>query len=129
MQTLFAYRGERLVQAVEDMIGTDDLGQAVTVEIGLQGRLHVYKHQHDASTKQKQIGAGVPDVGSTERLKRYPRPDEGGRQEDGAATQQNAIGKAGVRPRLMASVLYAKERAEQDVGTPGKQRKRGAACR
>jgi len=35
--TLSAYGGERLVQAVEDAISADDVGQAVTVEICLQG--------------------------------------------------------------------------------------------
>ena len=41
MNTMSAYRGERLVQGVEDVIGADDIGQAVAVEIGPQGRLRV----------------------------------------------------------------------------------------
>src|SRR5262245_66214654 len=49
---LSTYRGERLVQAVEHTIGADDVGQAVTVEIGLQRRLRVYEHQHDAGAGQ-----------------------------------------------------------------------------
>src|SRR5262245_39771399 len=35
--TLSAYRGERLVQTVEDMLCIDDVGQAMTVEIDQQG--------------------------------------------------------------------------------------------
>ena len=50
--TLSAYRGERLAQGVEDVIGADDVGQAVAVQIGLQGRLHVDEHQPDAGASQ-----------------------------------------------------------------------------
>ena len=44
MNTLSAYRGKRLPQGVEDVIAADDIGQAMTVEIGSQGRLRVYEH-------------------------------------------------------------------------------------
>jgi hypothetical protein len=50
--TMFAYCGERLVQGVEDVIGANDVGQAVAVQIGLQGRLHVDEYQPDARAGQ-----------------------------------------------------------------------------
>jgi hypothetical protein len=50
--TLSAYHSQRLAQAVEDMIGTDDVGQAMAVQIGLQGRLRVCEHQHNAVAGQ-----------------------------------------------------------------------------
>src|SRR5215467_11729312 len=50
--TLSAYCGECLVQTVEDMLATDDLGQAMTVEVGQQGRLCMYQHQHDSVARQ-----------------------------------------------------------------------------
>src|SRR5262252_1823858 len=50
--TLSAYRGERLVQTVEDMLASDDVGQAVPVEIGQQGRLGMDQHQHDSLASQ-----------------------------------------------------------------------------
>src|SRR6266481_2870458 len=42
--TLFSYRGECLMQGVEDVIGADDVGQAVAVQIGPQRRLCVHEH-------------------------------------------------------------------------------------
>src|SRR5262245_66169893 len=51
-KTLSAYHSQRLAQAVEDMIGTDDVGQAMAVQIGLQGRLAVCEHQHNAVAGQ-----------------------------------------------------------------------------
>ena len=50
--TLPAYHSQRLAQAVEDMIGTDDVGQAMAVQISLQGRLRVCEHQHNAVVGQ-----------------------------------------------------------------------------
>ena len=50
--TLSAYHSQRLAQAVEDMIGTDEVGQAMAVQIGLQGRLRVCEHQHNAVAGQ-----------------------------------------------------------------------------
>src|SRR5215510_9749289 len=50
--TLSAYHSQRLAQAVEDMIGTDDVGQAMAVQIGLKGRLRVCEHQHNAVAGQ-----------------------------------------------------------------------------
>jgi hypothetical protein len=44
MNTMSAYRRERFVQAIEDMIGADDVGQAMAVQIGLQGQLRVHEH-------------------------------------------------------------------------------------
>ena len=34
---LLAYGGEGLAQGIEDLLGADDVGQTVTVEIGPQG--------------------------------------------------------------------------------------------
>ena len=34
------------------MIGTNNIGQAMTVQIGLQGRLRVHEHQHNAVAGQ-----------------------------------------------------------------------------
>src|SRR4029450_3513128 len=50
--TLSAYRGERLVHTVEYMLCTDDVSQAMTVEIGQQGRLGMDQHQPDAVARQ-----------------------------------------------------------------------------
>ena len=52
MNTFFPYHCQHLTQAVEDMIGTYDVGQAMAVQIGLQGRLRVCEHQHNAVAGQ-----------------------------------------------------------------------------
>jgi hypothetical protein len=45
MNTMSAYR-LTLVQGIEDMIGADDVGQAMAVQIGLRDDWR-YEHQHD----------------------------------------------------------------------------------
>ena len=49
MNALSAYRGERFVQGVEDVIGADDVDQAVAVQIGPQRRFRVNEHQRYAA--------------------------------------------------------------------------------
>ena len=44
-----AYRGEGFVQGVEDVIGADDVAQAVAAQIVPQRRLWVYQHQRYAA--------------------------------------------------------------------------------
>ena len=44
MNALSAYRFERFMQGIEDVIGADNVTQAVSVEIGPQRRFRMYEH-------------------------------------------------------------------------------------
>ena len=48
ISALSAYRGQRFVQGLEDMVGADDVAQAVAVQIGPQRRFRVNEHQRYA---------------------------------------------------------------------------------
>jgi hypothetical protein len=49
MKGLSAYRGQRFVQSVEDVIGADDVAQVAAVKIGPQRRFRVNEHHRYAA--------------------------------------------------------------------------------
>ena len=52
MNALSPYCGERFMQGVENVIGADDVAQAVAEQIGPQRRFRVYEHQRYAAADQ-----------------------------------------------------------------------------
>jgi hypothetical protein len=70
---LSAYHRERLVQGFDDVIGADNIGQAMTVKIGLQGRLRVYEHATPITTTAAVANTSRNSPALSRRMLRKPR--------------------------------------------------------